>query len=463
MSEWKTYKRLNHDSPDEPDDLDLKNSEKSFNLINQSSDSEWKTYKLSELIFLVGGGTPKTTIPEYWNGDIPWLSVVDFRNGIKKVHNTEKTITQKGLQESSTKILKKGQIIISARGTVGEIAVLGKDMAFNQSCYGIYANKKTNNDFLYYLLKDSVGKIKKNTHGAVFDTITKQTFENIEVTIPENIATQKEIAQILTSLDDKIELNQQMNQTLEAMAQSIFKEWFVNFNFPKMSEPLINDDLPDNLDFKNSEKSFNQINPSSDNGLPKGWKIGKLGDVVDVKGGTTPSTAKDEYWNGDFYWTTPKDLSNIQAPVLIDTERKITELGLKQISSGVMPKGTLLLSSRAPIGYIAISQIPISINQGYIAIQGKLVSNLYMLFWLKQNMEVVKSKANGSTFQEISKSNFKIIETTIPSKDLLKRFDKTINPIYDKIVENVYQIQTLAQIRDTLLPKLMSGKISLNL
>ena len=126
-----------------------------------------------------------------------------------------------------------------------------------------------------------------------------------------------------------------------------------------------------------------------------------------------------------------------------------------------MPKGTLLLSSRAPIGYIAISQVPISINQGYIAIQGKLVSNLYMLFWLKLNMEAVKSKANGSTFQEISKSNFREIETKIPSDNILKQFDETANPIFEKIVKNVYQIQTLTQTRDTLLPKLVSGKIEM--
>src|SRR5690606_4690672 len=112
-------------------------------------------------------------------------------------------------------------------------------------------------------------------------------------------------------------------------------------------------------------------------------------------------------------------LSNIQAPVLIDTERKITELGVKQISSGTMPEGTLLLSSSAPIGYLAISQVPISINQGYIAIQGKSVSNLFMLFWLKQNMDAVKSKANGSTFQEVSKTNFKLIDVVAPEQAVL--------------------------------------------
>ena len=331
--------------------------------------------------------------------------------------------------------------------------------------FAVLTAKKIDPDFLYYYLTtdeivyflNSVAEANTTTYPA----FNASLFENIEITVPD-LATQTQIAQILTSLDDKIELNLQMNQTLEAMAQALFKEWFVNFNFPKSSEPLINDDLSDEIDFKKSNQSFNQKNHSSDN-LPKGWRMGKVGEIVDVKGGTTPSTTKDEYWNGEFYWSTPKDLSNIQAPVLIDTERKITELGVKQISSGVMPKGTLLLSSRAPIGYIAISQVPISINQGYIAIQGKLVSNLFMLFWLKQNMDAVKSKANGSTFQEISKSNFREIETIIPSKEILKQFDEIVNPIFEKIVENVFQIQTLTKTRDTLLPKLMSGKISLNL
>ena len=220
----------------------------------------WKTYKLSEVTQMIGGGTPKTTVEEYWNGDIPWLSVVDFGRSGKTVYKTEKTITEKGLKESSTKILKKGQLIISARGTVGELAMLGRDMAFNQSCYGLTATKETTNEFLYYLVKDSVGKIKQNTHGAVFDTITKQTFENIEVTIPECLETQTQIAQILASLDDKIELNLQMNQTLEAMAQALFKEWFVNFNFPNFDGELEND-------------------------LPKGWRMGSLSEIMYVQNG----------------------------------------------------------------------------------------------------------------------------------------------------------------------------------
>lgn len=297
--------------------------------------SEWKTYRLSDLINLVGGGTPKTTVPEYWNGEIPWLSVVDFGKSIKKVYQTEKSITEKGLNESSTKILKEGQIIISARGTVGELAVLGRDMAFNQSCYGIYANDKTENNFLYYLLKYSIGKIKKNTHGAVFDTITKQTFDNIEVSIPENKATQRQIAQILSSLDDKIELNLQMNQTLEAMAQAIFKEWFVNFNFPGFDGELVD-------------------------GLPKGWRMGNLGDEFNLIMGQSPlGTSYNEIGEGMVFYQGRTDFGfRFPTNRLYTTEPKRM----------AKPLDTLV-SVRAPVGDINMANEMCCVGRGLSSVR----------------------------------------------------------------------------------------------
>jgi len=147
--------------------------------------SEWKKYKLGDVAEIVGGGTPKTKVPKYWNGDISWLSVVDFNTENKYVYKTEKTITQKGLDNSSTKILNKNNIIISARGTVGAIAVLKKPMAFNQSCYGIKSIKDVSDpDFLYYLTKDSINSFQQIAHGGVFDTITRETFNAINILLP---------------------------------------------------------------------------------------------------------------------------------------------------------------------------------------------------------------------------------------------------------------------------------------
>lgn len=173
--------------------------------------SEWKKISLIEIIELIGGGTPKTSKPEYWNGNIKWLTVKDFNNENRYVYDTEKHITKDGLNNSSTKLLQKDDIIISARGTVGEIAMIPFPMAFNQSCYGIRAKEGVDSDFMYYLIKNSVRKLKRMTHGSVFNTITRDTFSNIHVNIPD-INVQQRIAKVLSNIDDKIELNNRINK-----------------------------------------------------------------------------------------------------------------------------------------------------------------------------------------------------------------------------------------------------------
>jgi len=171
-------------------------------------------YKLSDIMDLIGGGTPKTSIESFWNGDIPWLSVKDFNNNLRYVYKSEKTITKEGLENSSTKLLERDDIIISARGTVGEMAMIPFPMAFNQSCYGLRAKKGiVDSTFLYYLVKHNVFVLKKNTHGSVFDTITRDTFASVEVDIPE-VDVQKKISGLLSNVDDKIQLNLKINDNL---------------------------------------------------------------------------------------------------------------------------------------------------------------------------------------------------------------------------------------------------------
>lgn len=215
--------------------------------------TEWKKCKLSSQINLIGGGTPKTSVPEYWNGEIPWLSVKDFNDDNRYVYKTEKYITQAGLEHSSTTLLQKDDIIISARGTVGEMAMIPFPMAFNQSCYGIRGKENNDQTFIYYLIKNSVRKLKAITHGSVFDTITRETFDNIEVSLPP-LPVQKKIAGVLKSLDDKIEQNNKINTNLEQQAGALFKNWFVDF------EPF-------------------------GGKMPEGWKVGKLSNLITVKYG----------------------------------------------------------------------------------------------------------------------------------------------------------------------------------
>ena len=195
--------------------------------------------------------------------------------------------------------------------------------------------------------------------------------------------------------------------------------------------------------------------------IPKGWEVKTLGEVVDIVGGTTPSTKIVKYWeNGTHYWATPKDLSSLSVPVLLETERKISDAGLQKIGSGLLPPGTLLLSSRAPIGYLAITQVPVAINQGFIAmLPNEGFSNQFLLNWCEAFLYEIVNHANGSTFLEISKSNFREIELISPNALVLNLYHRLVSELRDKIVVNEHTSRSLATLRDILLPKLISGKV----
>ena len=188
-----------------------------------------------------------------------------------------------------------------------------------------------------------------------------------------------------------------------------------------------------------------------------------VGDAIEAVGGATPDTKNEAFWEPPVHcWTSPKDLSGIAAPVLLDTERKVSNQGLAKIGSGLLPPGTLLMSSRAPIGYLALAQVPLAINQGYIAmLPGGLLPPLYMYFWCRQNMDGIKGRANGSTFMEISKKAFRPIPVLVPSPELMNAFTATADALFARLTANEQQAQTLSTLRNTLLPRLISGQLRL--
>ena len=188
---------------------------------------QWQEVRLGEVAEIISGGTPKTSIPEYWNGEIPWLSVADFNNGKKYVIASEKFITQLGLQESSTKLLQRDDIIISARGTVGVIAMIPYPMAFNQSCYGLRICGNAHSHFIYYCLKVFTKYFIHQSYGAVFDTITTKILSDFTFLLPP-LTIQQKIAEILSSFDDKIDLLHRQNKTLESLALTLFRHYFID-------------------------------------------------------------------------------------------------------------------------------------------------------------------------------------------------------------------------------------------
>ncbi|RHT86034.1 restriction endonuclease subunit S [Clostridium sp. AM27-31LB] len=382
--------------------------------------AEWLKTALIDIVELIGGGTPKTSKAEYWGGNINWLSVKDFNNENRYVYSTEKTITEEGLNNSSTKLLKKDDIIISARGTVGELAMITFPMAFNQSCYGIRAKEGIDSIFLYYLIKNSVRKLKAITHGSVFDTITRDTFANIEVAIPD-IKTQHRIAKMLADIDDKVENNQRINNNLEQQAKALYKDWFFNFS------PF-----------------------SSDGNLPDDWRLGTVGDIIqlhDSKRVPLSGAERDKMAKVYPYYG---------ATSLMDYVDNYLFDGIYILLG---EDGTVVDSLGFPILQYVYGQFWVN-NHAHIITgkEGFSVEELYLFFSLTN----IKSIVTGAVQQKVSQQNLKKVPAIIPSKEALGAFDEITQPIFAQIRNLKDENANLSQLRDTLLPKLMSGELDVS-
>ena len=381
---------------------------------------------------LIGGGTPKTSIPEYWNGTIPWLSVKDFNNDFRYVYKTEKSITQLGLKNSSTKLLQKGDIIISARGTVGEIATIPFTMAFNQSCYGLRTKKGTvTSDYLYYLIKHNISVLKKNTHGSVFDTITRNTFDNIEVEIP-SIEIQQKISSILNDYDKKIELNNAINNNLEQQAQAIFKSWFIDFD------------------------PFDGIRPSD-------WIIGTIDNLgSEIICGKTPSTKKKEYYGSDMPFITIPDMHGCVYNVV--TEKYLSIAGIASQSKKTLPPNSVCVSCIGTAGLVTLVSEKSQSNQQINAITPKEGISPYYVYLLMKTLSKIINKLgqSGSTIVNLNKKQFSKIQVIIPSRSILCNFDILCNPLFEMILSNQRENIRLVNLRDILLTKLMKGELDVS-
>jgi len=308
-------------------------------------------------------------------------------------------------------------------------------------------------EFLYWLTINPAIWPKR---GSAQPFISQGDARALEIAHPP-LAEQRAIAHILGTLDDKIELNRRMSETLEAMARALFKSWFVDFEPVRAKAEGRETGLPRPL----ADLFPSRLIDSELGAIPEGWRIKPIGELAEVVGGSTPKTERPEYWDGGtHHWVTPKDLSGLSKPVLLDTERRVTDAGLAQISSGLLPKGTLLLSSRAPIGYLAIAEVPVAVNQGFIAMKPKQgVSNLFLLRWARAAHEEIVSHANGSTFLEISKTSFRPIPLVAPPPAVMDAFDGLSRSMYQKLVESERESRTLGTLRVALLPRLISGDL----
>jgi type I restriction enzyme S subunit len=388
---------------------------------------EWKEYKLGELIITnaltINKKYPYTEIQYLDTGSITCNKIESYQ-----YYNIEDAPSR------AKRLVKEEDIIYSLvrpnQLHYGFIKFPQKNLVVSTGFVTITCKKEIlNPKFLYYYLtQNSVIEYLHTIAEAstsAYPSLKPIDIENLDIEIP-SLEEQKRITSILSSLDEKIDLLHQENKTLEAMAETLFRKWFIEE-------------------------------------VKEDWKEGTLDDILSVKGGTTPSTKEPKYWDGNIPWTSPKDVTTLNGIYLFDTERKITQEGLKQISSGLLSAGTLLMSSRAPVGVLAYAEVPLAINQGYIAIiDDKGYAKEFIYLWLKANMDMVHSYANGSTFMEISKSAFKSLGLLIPPKHIVDEFCDRIKPIFEKIKINELQIRTINKTKDNILPKLMSNEIKID-
>lgn len=389
--------------------------------------AEWKKTSLLKIVTLIGGGTPKTSKAEYWGGNINWLSVKDFNDENRYVYSTEKTITEEGLNNSSTKLLRKDDIIISARGTVGELAMIPFPMAFNQSCYGVRAKDGINSTFLYYLIKHSVRKLKAMTHGSVFDTITRDTFANIEVAIPD-IETQQRVAKMLADIDDKVENNQRINNNLEQQAEAIFQAI--------LSNAVTTVNLGEIANVKGGKR------------LPKGVNL------IDI-----PNTHP---------YIRVRDLNNVLFASLTPDYAYVDEETQKSISRYIVSTGDVLISIVGTIGLTAI--VDSTLDKANLTENCVKVTNLkhitpeYLLLYLRSQLgrEAITKGTVGAVQQKLPIKNIQAIPIPLLSEKDKNTLFCTLDSIFAEISSNVIQSVKLSSLRDTLLPKLMSGELDVS-
>ena len=433
--------------------------------------TNWPEFPLEECLEVLIDYRGKSPIKS--KKGIPVISAKVVKNGTI-LHPIEQTIDPSYYNVWMRRgIPQVGDVVLTTEGPLGEVAQLDETTAgyaLGQRIVTLRGRPNVlNNRFLKFLLMSNIiqQRLCARATGTTVLGISQKALREMPIPLPP-YSEQVAIAELLGSLDDKIELNRRMNETLEAMAQAIFRDWFVDFGPTRRKLAGITDPVEimgGLVQDASRAAELAKLFPDGldDSGLPEGWTEKPLGEIVEIVGGSTPSTKVPEYWNDGVHpWATPKDLSNNRTIFLHKTERKITDFGLQCISSGLSPAGSVLLSSRAPIGYLAIADKPTAVNQGFIVMRPSPTFPTEMAYlWCQANMDLIKANANGSTFQEISKGNFRRLVAIYPTPELVSAFVSVAKPLFAMICAREQESETLAATRDLLLPKLMSGEIRL--
>jgi len=409
--------------------------------------SEWKEYKLGELCKRVtSGGTPNTRKNEYYGGEIPWVRTQEVN--FNRIYDTEIKITQQGLENSSAKWIPENSVIIAMYGaTAGKVAINKIPLTTNQACCNLIIDEsKADYRFLYYNILSRFSSIANMAVGGAQQNLNAGMIKDLFISTPD-LPTQTAIAEILSSLDDKIELNNKINQELENLAQTLFKQWFIDFEFPNENgEPY--------------KSSGGEMEDSELGEIPKGWEVVRLETHAKISLGGTPSRNNGDYWNGNIPWV---NSGAINENYILKPIELITQEGLDNSSTKLIPKhSTLIAITGATLGQVSYSLIDACYNQSVISLTPP--DNTKEFIHLLVNTiipELIKHQTGGAQ-QHINKGNVETFKVLFPPENILNSFKEILTDLYLKIECYIKENQQLTTLRDTLLPKLISGELEVS-
>lgn len=404
---------------------------------------------------------------EYEESGVPVLRGVNVNRG--RFHDDDFVYISSDTADRLSKFESfPGDVLLVHKGTLGQIGIMPSRRRYSRYIMGNSMMRvrcdpsKLVPEYLYYWLSSAAGqsyllsRVSQVGVPQLHRPLT--TLREAELPVPPP-ADQHAIVAILGSLDDKIELNRRANRTLEAIAYAVFKAWFVDFE-PVKAKAIGASNFPGI-----GEEAFEQL-PSqfveSEVGLvPAGWPVVPLTDLVELLGGGTPRRQVPENWGGDIPWFTVKDAPADGDVWVIDTEERITLLGSQSSAARVMRPGTTIISARGTVGRLALTAVPMAMNQSCYGVQGADgVGDLFVYFSLCDAVESLRQRAHGSVFDTITRKTFDSLTRVRPQPQLLKAFEEAVAPHVNMIKNNLFESRLLAAIRDTLLPKLLSGDIA---
>ena len=418
----------------------------------------WKEVSIGEIADIVGGGTPSSKVEKYWHGTIPWLTPKDLSGyAYRRIGGGKRNISPLGLKESSAQLLPKDTVLVTSRAPIGYVALADGEVTTNQGFKNLILNTGYDPEFFYYLIKHNVPKMKALQTGSTFGEISGNSMKQIRLKVPP-ISEQRRIAEVLGSLDDKIELNRRMSQTLEAISQAVFKSWFVDFD-PVIDNALAaGNEIPTALQSRASRRvsgdkllppAIQRLFPSEFESsakcpIPKGWKIGLVGDLI------VP--------------TRGKTITKKQA---VDGEVPVVAGGLEPAyfhnESNVSAPVVTISSSGANAGFVRLYHQDVWASDcSYISGGQSATPYLWYLF-LKMNQGKIYHMQQGAVQPHVYPSDIMRLEMTYPEDGRLWRaIEAFVAVLFSKVRGEKEESATLSKLRDVLLPRLLSGTVSLH-